>query len=69
MYRSNSCEIDWLQELPYTISAPHFDAMVVHAGFVPGIPVEEQSTTDMYLLRTVPDNSSGVSEGMMIFIK
>lgn len=30
-------DIAWLHELPYTITIPELDAIIVHAGLVPGI--------------------------------
>jgi len=58
----NSEEIEWLTELPYTLSIPSHNAIVVHAGFVPGTPLEEQKLSDMYILRTVPSASSDDSD-------
>ena len=44
-------EVEWLQELPYTISVPHLNAIIVHAGFVPNRPLEEQLPQDMTEMR------------------
>lgn len=54
----HSGDVEWLTELPYTISIPFYNAVVVHAGFVPGLPIESQKPIDMYVIRTVPDTSS-----------
>ena len=51
-------DVEWLTELPYTISIPYYDAVVVHAGFVPDLQIEDQRPIDMYVIRTVPDSSS-----------
>lgn len=40
-------DIAWLQELPYTLEIPSLDAIIVHAGIVPGVPLAEQKVTDM----------------------
>jgi hypothetical protein len=53
----HSGDVEWLTELPYTISIPFYNAVVVHAGFVPGLPIESQKPIDMYVIRTVPDTS------------
>lgn len=55
-------DILWLSELPYTIRIPgsifggdnvNDDIVVVHAGLVPGIPIEEQTIETMITLREV----------------
>ena len=56
-------DIDWFTELPYTISVPHFDALIVHAGFVPGVALENQDPNLMYTIRTVPVKNGDVEEG------
>ena len=33
----------WLGELPFSISLPSLNLIVVHAGLVPGIPLKQQS--------------------------
>lgn len=58
----HSEDVEWLTELPYTISIPFYDAVVVHAGFVPGLPIESQKPIDMYVIRTVPDSSNSSSD-------
>ena len=56
-----------MTELPYTISVPFFNALVVHAGLVPGIILEEQKPTDMYIIRTIPSKSDGESDTGIIY--
>jgi bis(5'-nucleosyl)-tetraphosphatase (symmetrical) len=58
-------DLQWLADLPYTIRIPAataatatadqegHDVVVVHAGLVPGIPLEEQTNRTMVTLRTV----------------
>ncbi|OWF40289.1 uncharacterized protein LOC110464000 [Mizuhopecten yessoensis] len=46
-------DADFLTELPYTISIPSCNALVVHAGLAPGIPIEKQDLTDMIVMRNV----------------
>lgn len=47
MERLSSEELEWLLELPYTISIPSKNMLIVHAGLVPGVPIEGQSTNDL----------------------
>lgn len=50
-------DLEWLIDLPYTISVPHFDALIVHAGVVPGVALNDQSSIDMYLIRKLVNDS------------
>ena len=43
----------WLSDLPYSISFPWLGCMIVHAGLVPGVPLEKQRVIDMIELRNV----------------
>ncbi len=44
---------EYLKNLPYSISLPSLNAMVVHAGIVPGKAVQEQKEFDMMMMRNV----------------
>lgn len=46
-------DIDFLIELPYTISIPSKSALIVHGGIIPGIPLEEQKLTDFIIMRNL----------------
>lgn len=51
-------DVQWLSRLPYTIRIPaqsdsDDDVIVVHAGLVPGIPIEDQTESTMVTIRTV----------------
>eukprot|EP01127_Copromyxa_protea_P021553 TRINITY_DN7449_c0_g1_i1.p1 TRINITY_DN7449_c0_g1~~TRINITY_DN7449_c0_g1_i1.p1 ORF type:complete len:252 (+),score=49.91 TRINITY_DN7449_c0_g1_i1:56-811(+) len=46
-------EAKFLLELPFTISIPQFNVIVVHAGLVPGIPLKDQHHGTMYRLRNL----------------
>jgi hypothetical protein len=46
-------DIQWIRDLPYTISIPQFNAIVVHAGLVPGVPLHEQRHCDMTRMRNI----------------
>ena len=46
-------EVDYLISLPFTISIPCCNAIVVHAGLVPGVPLNYQQPKDMTLMRNL----------------
>ena len=48
-------DINYLQELPYTISIPHLQAIIVHAGLFPWKPLHLQQPIDMTLMRNIVD--------------
>ncbi|CAH1232777.1 bis(5'-nucleosyl)-tetraphosphatase PrpE [asymmetrical]-like [Branchiostoma lanceolatum] len=52
-------EAEYLRELPYTISLPTYNVIVVHAGLVPGRPLEEQSNYEMMTMRNVVKTADG----------
>ncbi|CAH1800924.1 unnamed protein product [Owenia fusiformis] len=47
--------IEFISELPYTFSIPDLNAIIVHAGLVPGVPLTEQHPIDMTLMRNIID--------------
>ena len=55
-YRTNSYgwtdaltdgDLDFLRSLPLTITLSHYNCIVVHAGLVPGVRLEDQNFQDM----------------------
>lgn len=52
-------DVDFLKELPYTISIPSCNALIVHAGLLPGVPLEEQHLNDMIIMRNVVTKEDG----------
>lgn len=46
-------ERDWLTALPYYVYLPQFDVIVVHAGLLPGVPLEKQSKEILTMVRYV----------------
>lgn len=61
---------DWalLAALPYYLRLPELHALVVHAGIVPGIPLERQDPNMLLNLRTIrPDGrgSRGEDDGVL----
>ena len=49
----DAADVAYIGSLPYTLSLPAYDAVVVHAGVVPGVPLESQHLADMYRMRNV----------------
>lgn len=43
----------WLEALPYAIELPEHRAIVVHAGLVPGVPLDRQRPEDMLTMRSI----------------
>jgi len=50
-------QLRWLQDLPLTIRIPHVGEglLVVHAGLLPGVPLEKQLFVDLLWMRDVLD--------------
>jgi hypothetical protein len=49
----------WLADLPYYLELPEHDALVVHAGLLPGVPLHEQRPHDLMNMRSVlPDGTA-----------
>ena len=43
--------------MPFTISIPQHNSLVVHAGLVPGIPLEQQNPLDMVSMRNLLEST------------
>ncbi len=56
-------DLEWLRELPYTISIPSLDALVVHAGLVPNVVLEMQEFGDMHSMRNLVSETVEVIAG------
>ena len=54
----NEDEINYLVDLPYTISIPNLSVTMVHAGLIPGIGLEETNPLDMVTMRNLICDSS-----------
>lgn len=46
-------EINYLYQLPYSISIPKINSIVVHAGLVPGVPLVEQNLDNLIRMRNI----------------
>jgi len=66
----SDADVDFLAELPYTIRIPkemlnnndeeeRFDTLIVHAGLIPGLNLEEQSIETMITVREVVEEVDG----------
>ncbi|GBG81780.1 hypothetical protein CBR_g33958 [Chara braunii] len=44
-------DLEYLSSLPFSIRIPSHNALIVHAGMVPGVPLEEQDLSDLYKVR------------------
>ncbi|VDI31500.1 Hypothetical predicted protein [Mytilus galloprovincialis] len=49
----NDDEVDFLEELPYTIDIPSKNALIVHGGIVPGVSLENQNLTHFISMRSL----------------
>lgn len=60
--------LDWLAALPHRLRLPEHQVIVVHAGLVPGVPLEQQRPEDLRNMRTLrPDGtpSSKLDDGVL----
>ncbi|KAF0717938.1 Aste57867_2000 [Aphanomyces stellatus] len=53
----SDADVEFLEQLPFTIDLPQVNAMVVHAGIVPGVSLEEQSLGHLYKMRFLKRSS------------
>jgi len=51
-------EWEWLAKLPFWLELPHHDALVVHAGLLPEVPLEEQDPFDLMNMRSILDDGT-----------
>eukprot|EP00040_Diaphanoeca_grandis_P024491 m.134668 g.134668 ORF g.134668 m.134668 type:complete len:315 (+) comp29750_c1_seq2:2-946(+) len=57
-------QLAYLQETPFTLHLKQHDAMVVHAGLVPGVALEKQTHFNMMMMRDVFADSTGAWQGV-----
>jgi hypothetical protein len=46
-------DVAWLETLPLSMGLPMFNALVVHAGIVPGVPLAKQRPIDILTMRAL----------------
>lgn len=49
----------WLAALPLWLELPEHDTLVVHAGLIPDLPLDEQDPYDLMNMRSVLDDGTG----------
>jgi hypothetical protein len=52
---------EYLQNLPLTMRIPAFKSLIVHAGIIPGIKLEEQNENDLMNMRNIKIDDNGNS--------
>ena len=65
MHELDSQDLEWLFDLPFSLTIPSASAIVVHAGLVPGVPLTQQPQFAMLHIRDVGlccDDTTGSSE-------
>lgn len=55
---------DWdlLKSFPLYIRLPEYESVVVHGGFLPNVPIEEQKRETMLTIRTIVSETAGGQE-------
>ena len=48
----------WLESLPYWLELAQYNALVVHAGLLPGIPLAQQTPSNLMNMRSILDDGS-----------
>lgn len=54
-------EVDYLISLPYSIRIPSLNCMIVHAGLIPGVSLEDMNPYDLVSLRNIITKTDSVS--------
>lgn len=68
MHKLSREEIDWLHNLPFTLTIPSLDILVVHAGLIPGDrPLPDQPNDAMLHMRDV--SHRGNESGQYVWYK
>lgn len=49
----------WLRELPFTLRIPSHNILVVHAGLLPGLPLDQQPLAPLLTMRYIRPQTSG----------
>ncbi|CAN0170121.1 unnamed protein product [Ectocarpus sp. 6 AP-2014] len=55
----SSDDLQWISALPYTLSFPSLGCIIVHAGLVPGVPLNGQDAEAMSCMRNVVEIEGG----------
>jgi hypothetical protein len=46
-------DVEYFRQMPFSLSIPSHGVLVVHAGIVPGVPLEQQKLNDLITVRTI----------------
>ena len=57
-------DLDWYSSLPFTIALPEFNAIVTHAGLIPGVPLRQQTVFSMTKMRNILRHRHGELEAL-----
>lgn len=49
----------WLADLPFWIELEEHDALVIHAGLIPDLPLEDQDPYDLMNMRSILEDGTG----------
>lgn len=52
-------ELEWIASLPLYLELPALDAVVVHAGFLPGVPLAQQARENVLTMRSIRSDGTG----------
>jgi len=56
-------DIEWMQELPYSVHIPAWNSLIIHAGLVPGVSLQQQKPVDMVTIRNLVSGDDHQLEG------
>ena len=54
--RLSQRDVQYLADTPFSLSIPSHGVIVVHAGLVPGVPLEDQKLYDLIEVRFINPN-------------
>lgn len=52
-------DVEFLEDLSFSLQLPDYGITIVHAGLVPQVPVAQQSLTNIYKMRDLKRNEDG----------
>lgn len=55
-------DVAFLEQLPFTVSIPAHNAVIVHAGIVPGVDLSAQRPVDLYKMRFLQHEDGDASD-------
>lgn len=64
LHQVSAADVQWVQEWPLSISLPWLPLVVVHAGLVPDVPLEEQTFRNLLWMRDLEAAPGGGWRGL-----